>query len=478
MQFTPVELTNPAGTGAAKKGLLSIISIGLQGGTRFVSNWLIGRLADAKVLGAVSTASSLAFTLNTVWPSSAQSAASKFIARARGKGDDAEINAVTRHLAGRVLLVTGVLAVAAPVIWATLYHGPAWEGLCVSAMLITVSTSQFSRGVHFGAGQIARGTRIDLITSAIGIGSTLAMLGLGVHSILLTLPLTIALGVYSLLCWPWTAHGRPDKALRSEIDKFVTFGSAGSIASAGMLQISQLTARGVSEHAAGMYAPALQLVTPFSIITAALTLVLYPSMAEAHGAGDADRLRAQTDLATRSFLAVMVPLFGALAIASRPIIELVWGARYAEAATVMPAFCVALLLQNVASPAVGSITSGPHRNMWYSMLLSWAGFGAAIAAWAILAPAFGIVGIAVGYAIGAAITALSLLVVAWRLNGQRWWGVLLALLASVLAISGLSAWRLNSPANHLVDIAAAAAFAVAALVPSVPLLRRVWAARR
>ena len=419
MRFTPVELTNPAGTGAAKRGLLSIISIGLQGGTRFASNWLIGRLADVKVLGAVSSASSLAFTLNTLWPSSAQSAASKFIARARGKGDDAEIRAVTHHLAGRVLLVTGVLAVLAPVIWATLYHGPAWEGLCVSAMLITVSTSQFSRGVHFGAGQIARGTRIDLVTSAIGIGTTLLLLGLGVHNLLLTLPLTLALGAYSLLCWPWTAHGRPDKELRSEIDKFITFGSAGSIASAGMLQISQLTARGVSEHAAGMYAPALQLVTPFSIITAALTLVLYPSMAEAHGAGDAARLRDQTDLATRSFLAVMVPLFGALAIASRPIIDLVWGARYAEAATVMPAFCVALLLQNVASPAVGSITSGPHRNMWFSMLLSWAGFAAAIAAWAILTPPFGIVGIAIGYAIGAAITALSLLVVAWRLNGQR-----------------------------------------------------------
>ena len=37
MRFTPVELTNPAGTGAAKRGLLSIISIGLQGGTRFIS---------------------------------------------------------------------------------------------------------------------------------------------------------------------------------------------------------------------------------------------------------------------------------------------------------------------------------------------------------------------------------------------------------------------------------------------------------
>ena len=478
MRFTPVELTRPAATSAARSGLFSMISIGLQGGTRFASNWLIGRLADKVVLGAVATATSLAFTLNTLWPSSAQSAASKFIARARGKGDDAEVLAATRHTAVRVLQVTALLAVAAPPLWWILYQGPVWEGLCISAMLVTVATSQFARGVHFGAGQVARGTRIDLVTSAIGIGATLLLLALGVQNLLLTLPLTLALGVYSLLCWPWTAHGRPEPELRREIDKFVTFGAAGSIASAGMLQISQLTARGVSEHAAGIYAPALQLVTPLSIIAAALTLVLYPAMAEAHGAGDPDRLRRQTDLATRGFLAVMVPIFGALAIASRPVIDLVWGARYAEAAPLMPAFCIALLLQNVASPAVGSITSGPHKNMWYSMLLSWAGFGTAIACWAILVPTVGILGVAWGYAAGSAVTALSLLVVAWRLNGQRWWDLLARLLLAVAAIAAISGWRQSQPANPLLDVGVAAAFAVLAVLTSLRMLRRLWDARR
>jgi len=476
-----VQLTDPAGTGAAKKGVLSTVSIGLQGGTRFVSNWLIGNGVEKAIrealAGLVFTASSLALFLSTLWPSTAQSAASKFIARARGRGDDAEINAVTRHLAGRVLLVTGALAVLAPVIWMVLFDGAAWEGLCISAMLITVSTSQFSRGVHFGAGQIARGTKIDLVTSAIGIGGTALLLALGVRNLTLTLPLTVALGVYSLLCWPWTAHGRPDKALRGEIDKFVTFGSAGSIASAGMLQVSQLNTSGISKAAAASYGAALQLVTPMSLITAALTLVLYPSMAEAHGAGDADRLRDQTDLATRSFLAVMLPLLGALAIASRIVIA-AWKPDFAAGANALPAFCVALLLQNVASPGVGSITSGPHRNMWYSMLLSWAGFAAAIAAWAILKAPFGIVGIAVGYAIGAALTAVSLLVVAWRLNRQRWRGVFATLTVGVLAIIGLSTWRLSSPPDPLVDVAVAAAFFLATATLALPTVRRLRSARR
>ena len=47
----------------------------------------------------------------------------------------------------------------------------------------------------------------------------------------------------------------------------------------------------MSTELAGEYAPALQLVTPLSIIAGALTLVLFPSMAEAQGAGDLDRLR-------------------------------------------------------------------------------------------------------------------------------------------------------------------------------------------
>lgn len=471
--FRPVELTNPAPTGTARKGLLSIITIGLQGGSRFLSNWLIGRIAGKIALGAVSSATALAFTLHTLWTSTAPSAASKFIARARGKGDDAELYAVTRHTGTRVLQVTAALAVAAPPLWVLLYQGTAWEGLCVSAILITVATSQFARGVHFGAGQVARGTKIDLLTSTIGIVGTLALLLAGVTNLALTLPLSFAMGSYALLCWPWTAHGTPEKALRREIDKFVAFGALGSIASAGMLQLGQLVARGMGPQAAGTYAPALQLVTPLSIIASALTLVLYPSMAEAQGAGDAERLTRQTDLATRGFVAVLVPVFGAMAISSRPVIDLVWGSGHHDSWALMPVFCIPLMLNNIAAPSVSSITSGPHKHMWYSLLLSQAGLVAAVLCWVTLTDPLGLFGVALGYGIGASVTAVGLVLVAWRLSSQRWAGLMGSVVVGTAVIALLTWWRLSQPLNYWIDLATAAGFAVAWLAVSFPTLRRL-----
>lgn len=478
MKFTPVQLNSPATTSTARKGMLSMLTIGLQGGTRFISNWLIGRVAGKLVLGLVASATALAFTLNTLWTSSVQSAASKFIARARGKGDDEQVHAVANHLAKRVLQVVLVLAAIAPFLWWWWYRGSVWEGLCISAILITVATSQFARGIHFGAGQIARGTRIDVLTSVIGIGVTALMLTLGVRDITLTLPLTIALGVYSLLCWPWTAHGRPEKALRSEMDKFVTFSALGSIASAGMLQISQLVAKGISEHAAAQYAPALQLVTPLAIIASALTMVLFPAMAEAHGREDRDALRRQTHLASTAFVAALVPIFGGMAIAARFVIRVVWGESYADAAPLMPVFCLALLAANIATPSVGSITSGPHKNMWYSLLLAQAGLLSAVVSWWLLVPRIGVMGVAVGYGIGSAVTAFSLIGVAWKLNGQRWLGLALATIGGMVAIGVLSWWRITQPVNYVIDIAVAVGFALIWSAAWSPVLLRVWRSRR
>ncbi|SMO45546.1 lipopolysaccharide biosynthesis protein [Propioniciclava tarda] len=478
MRFRPVELDNPAPTSTARRGIFSLATIGLQGGTRFASNWLIGLLAGKAVFGLVANATALAFLLNTAWPSSTQGAASKFIARARGKGDPDEVAAVARHVGVRVLQAIGVLAVAAPVVWHLMYGRPAWEGICVSAMVVAVAASQFARGVHFGAGQVARGTKVDLVTSVIGVGATGILLALGVRNILLTLPLTIAMTCYALLCWPWTARGKPAADLRAEIDKFVTFAALGSIASAGMLQLSQLIAGGLSTELAGEYAPALQLVTPLSIIAGALTLVLFPSMAEAQGAGDLDRLRRTTDLATRGFAAVLIPVFGALAIAARPVMELVWVGRYPESAHLMPAFCLALLVQNVAAPAVGSITSGPHRHMWYPLTLSWVGLAVAVAGWAVAVPQWGLLGVAGGYAAGALTTAFALLVVAWRINGQRWVDLVVYLALGAVSIAGLSWWRQTQPVNHVLDVAVAVGFALVAVVPGLPTLRSLAGRRR
>ena len=476
--FTPVVLNDPAPTSPAQKGMFSLVTIGLQGGTRFVSNWLIGIFSSGVVLGAVASATALAFTLNTLWPASAQPGASKFLARARGAGDDAQIHAVARHLGARVLMISGVLAVAAPFAWTTLDGGKPWEGVCISGMVLTVGTSQFARGVHFGAGQIARGTKVDVLASALGIAGTLALLLLGVRSVLLTLPLTVTMGIYSLLCWPWTANGRPEKALRREIDHFVTIAALGSIASAGMLQIAQVVARGISVTAAGQLAPALQLVTPISIVTTALTLVLYPSLARAYGAGDHASVSRQTDLATRAFLAVMVPVFGTIALMARPLIDVVWLGRYPGSAYLMPMFCVALLAQSVATPSVSSITSGPHRQMYYSLGLSQAGLVVAVLGWLTLVPAVGLAGVGLGYAVGSLVTSFGVILVAWRLGRQRWAGVLARLVGAIVVISGLSWWRQTQPPTLWADLLVAVAFGVITALGGLTTLRELWRARR
>lgn len=475
--FTPVALNDPAPTSAAHKGAFSLITIGLQGGTRFASNWLIGIFSSAVVLGAVASATALAFTLNTLWPASTQPAASKFLARARGAGDDSQIHAVARHLGGRVLLVTGILAVAAPFAWTTFDGGRPWEGLCISGIVLTVGTSQFARGIHFGAGQIARGTRVDVLTSAVGIAATLTLLLLGVRSVLLTLPLTVTMGTYSVLCWPWTAHGRPDKALRREIDHFVTIAALGSIASAGMLQIAQVVARGISVTAAGQLAPALQLVTPLSIITTALTLVLYPSLARAYGAGDHASVSRQTDLTTRAFLAVMVPLFGTIALVARPLIDLVWLGKYPGSAYLMPMFAVALLVQSIATPSVSAITSGPHRQMYYSLALSQAGLLVAVLGWVLLVPNVGLAGVGLAYTTGSLVTSFGMIAVAWRLGHQQWARLMTRLVVTVVVVAGLSWWRQSEPYDLGLDLAVALGFAVVALLVGFPTLRDLWRAR-
>ena len=479
MKFTPVVLNRAAPTANTRKGALSIITIGLQGGTRFISNWLVGIIAGRAVFEAVSSATSMALMLNTLWPSSTPAAASKFISRARGKGDDAELFAVTRHASKRVLQASAVLSVAAPVLWVMLYRSPVWEGLCISLILLTVGCSQFARGVHFGAGQVARGTKVDVLTSLIGIVGTGLLLLLGVRSVALTLPLSLAMGTYALLCWPWTAHGRPAKALRSEVDKFVTFGAMGSIASAGMLQVSQLTAKGLSDHAAQINAPAMQLVTPLSIIASALTLVLYPAMAEAQGAGDLDRLRRQTHLATQAFMAFMVPCFGFVAIASRPIISLVYfRGGYEESATLMPVYALALLVYTVAAPSVSSITSGPHKHMWFSLSFSQLGFVCAIVSWVLLTAPMGVFGVALGYGIGSTVTATGLIIVAWVLGRQRWAGLMTVLPLAMVAIGLLAWWRQQQPVNHLLDVAVGLGFVVLWCLLWSPVLLRVWRNRR
>ena len=132
-------------------------------------------------------------------------------------------------------------------------------GLCVAALVIGYSGYHFARGVQFGAGQVARATAWDVILAVVGIAGVLVALAAGLEGPAILLPLAAAYGVYAAAGWPGGAGSlAPD--LRRGIDGFVGLGVAGTMASAGFLQLSMVAARlAGTPNAAGQYAAALTL---------------------------------------------------------------------------------------------------------------------------------------------------------------------------------------------------------------------------
>lgn len=432
-----VRLNNPVNSSLTKNGALSMVGVVLQGGVRFLTLLLLGRLAGPLLLGVVASAIAFAVALSLLWPTTNGAAASKFMSRARGKQDDLEVHAVAAHLARRTIQAGLFLAAVAVPAWMIIDKGQATEALSVSVLVIGMSGYAFTRGVHFGASQIGRGIRWDMLSTSLGFLGVVICLLLGVRNIAVLIPMAAGQLLYTVACWPWSAHGRPARDLRREMDAFVLLGSMGTIASAGMLQVSMLVTK-VSDGTAraGQYAAALALTAPLAIVATSLSLALYPRMAEAYGRGDHGGLRDQTDRATRVLAMLMVGCFGMLALASRPIVQVIWGSSFAFTATLVPIIAVALMLNTLGVPSVNSLTSRAHRGMIMVSAISAVGLLVAAIAWAALAPRWGATGVTAGYLCGVATTSFLVMAVVWRRDQQDWASLAARVLVALVVIAG------------------------------------------
>ena len=435
-----VTLDQPAEMSLARGSVLSTTGLLAQGLLRFATALLIGRLAGRSEFGVVASAIATATLLALLWPTTSGSAASKFIARARGAGQPDEVHSVAAHLARRTGQTALLLGLASAVVWVLIDHG-SWPGAaCVAALTITYSGYSFTRGVQFGAGQVARATTWDVTSVVLGLVSLTAVLALGVRGPALALPLVLTYAVYTIAGWPRGARGRPDPSRRRELDVFVALGAAGTVASSGFLQLSQIMAKvGTGNAEAGLYAAALNLATPASMLAASLSLVLFPSMAEAWGRGDLTAFHGQTDRATRALALVMVAIFGSLVIGSRLLVDLVWGQEYAGAADLLSILAVAVLATNLAVASVNALTTRSQRGMWITTGASLGGMAVGALVWAIATGPLGTTGVALGYLCGTIVIGGVPLVATWRAGGHQW-HVLFARVAAGLAVMGAIAW--------------------------------------
>ena len=444
----------------ASRGLLSTVGLGAQGALRFVTSLLVGRFLGPGVLGVFQTAVSTATLLTLLWPTTAGSAASKFVARAHGAGRPAEAEAVARHLRRRTVQTTALLAVIAVPLWmAVSGDADLWGGLCVAAVVIGYSGYNFARGLQFGLGHVARATAWDLVVTVGGLVTVLLALLAGVRNQTLLLPMAVAYLVYTVAGWPHGSGEDLERGLRREIDGFVALGVAGTIASAGFLQLSMVVAQlaGTADEA-GQYAAALTLATPASLLAGSFSLVLFPAMAAAWGRGDTSGFRRQTDQAMRLLVTLMVAVFGSIALCSRLIVSILWGDEYVQAGQLLPILLLAVLPTTIAMACVNALSTRSQRGMAIVSAASISGLAVGAVGWLLLAPTYGETGVAVGYLMGTLVIASIPVTVVWVRDQQHWGWMLCRLGLGVGVLVGLLVVQRSVSAPLWLDLAWAAGF--------------------
>ncbi|MCZ2403925.1 lipopolysaccharide biosynthesis protein [Paenarthrobacter sp. Z7-10] len=413
-------------------GLLGSAS---QGGVRFLYSVLIGRILGLAVLNTVNSAISVALLLSLLWPTSSGQAATRFVAQMRGAGRPDQASAVANYLGRRMLGTAVVLALAAVGFCLGILHTDLWTALCTGLLLLGYAGWSFARGVQYGANQIARAAAWDIAGSVFSVGMLLLVLLLRWEPVVL-LPLALGYGIYAIICWPKPSAVPVDQTLVGDMNRFVGYGVLGTLSSTGLLQLSMIAAHlAGSAIQAGLYATALSLATPATMLARTLSQVIFPIMAEAGGRGDARGLRGQTDTMTRGLIVVMVPIFGALSLASDAVLYICYGERFLGARYLLPILLMAVMFTTMPIASVNRLNSVGVKGARFVSGTAAAGLLLSVALWLILIPGLGVMGIAVGYLVSSAAVAAVLIGLSWRLDKQSWSGLFLRLFAGLCLLT-------------------------------------------
>jgi O-antigen/teichoic acid export membrane protein len=234
------------------------------------------------------------------------------------------------------------------------------------------------------------------------------------------------------------------------------------LASTGFLQLSMIFARHFGSSAqAGFFAAVLSLLAPLYFVPRALSLALFPAMAGAHGEGDTEAVRRQTDLSTRLLIGSMLPVFVAGIVLARPILSLAFGREYAASQGILAIMLIATFVSIIPVPAVNSLSAVAARYVKVSAWASLAGLVVGVIWWLAFGRSGGVRAVAVGYLLGSLIQTAIPMGVAWRLYRLPWRTTMLAMTAGCAVAAPVVLYAVNGSLGLGIRLALAVGFALA-----------------
>ncbi|MFF5626053.1 hypothetical protein [Microbacterium sp. LWH10-1.2] len=378
----------------------STTGMAIQGIARFGYTLVIGRLAGPETMGEITAVLSLAVYLGLVWPAGAATAATRYYATPELAGPAA------RSIRRAWLL--GTVALSALIVPMTLWvTGDVALGISSAVLMFSYSAYMFTRGELTGEDRLGWAVIADTLSSVLAITALLVTMLFHLSWALL-LPLSLGYLLFAVLSRSRTKSEPSSPAIRSQIFTFTWRTSVGMLVGGGLLPITIVFVRGFeSPHTAGLFAAALTLATPASMVSLALNQVLIPHFARLD---DVTRRASHRQIFLLT-LGLFTLVFGALAAASPWIVDVFYGEKYVGADVPMRALIIGVFLFSIAAvPSALLLADGRERAYARIWLVS---FVVGMLLMVTLSPTLGQWGALMGYLVGGGGGAIAICVCAF-----------------------------------------------------------------
>lgn len=398
------KVTNIAKRGIGRFGVSSIFDQVIFGGTNFVTAVLIGRLASASELGTYT----LCFSILMLAMSLQRAVLISAYIIVRDHLDAHQ----TRTMRGSILLTTCVGGVVLAILsFVAMVVPGVTVGLALTMMIVLPAglLRDFARRMAIAELKLSMATLIDSVICVLqflllgvliftdNLSATTALLAC---SVVWATVGTIGLMIVRADYLPSLVHVQEDLARLWPIGRWV--GLTQLIMTAQMFAIPWVMASAHSMKLAGIYAAAgafLQVVAP---AIDGLGNVLSPAIAKNAHDHAWTELRHNIGAATAIFAVIMLGLTLLCAIGGRQILGLLYGSEFSQYFAILVALSVAMTATNVGIPAMTALNQLGQAQLcfWIGLL----GFLVTVVTVVIFLNAFGEIGPAYGFAVGAALT--------------------------------------------------------------------------
>ncbi|GIJ70416.1 lipopolysaccharide biosynthesis protein [Virgisporangium ochraceum] len=431
-----------------RAGALSMGALVVLGVSRLAHGSLVSHSVGAAAYGLIGSLIGITYVVALFVPAGLASAMTKYVARGRGRGDDAGAVAVYTSLRRVSDLCAVVLGVTAGALAWWMFPVTVADSVHVGLLAAVFSAYSVDKAALYGFDRVARYGWLELAGSGLAIVATVLVVLSG--STLYLAPLTAGYAVVVVgarlglrpavrqaggrrAALP-PGDGRRAAPQRREILVFAGLAAVGAGSAAGLLQgVPLLADRFADARSVGFLVAAVTLVSPLYLLPRVLGMALFPAMSHARGGGADDAVGRSADVSTRVTMVLLAPVFAAALPLAGPILVAYGGAEYSAGAPELRLLLVATYVAVAAIGPINALASGTMREARVPVLASVVGCAVGLALVAPLGWWFGGAGVAGAYLVATVVTSAGPMVTAARRWALRWRGTAAR---GVLALGG------------------------------------------